>query len=88
MTEDELHAHLRADRGPLPGDEAYVPPVAGAPGGGAYSYIPLPAVGERCGEVDPISGYACDQRPFHQWRHIGRDEDSTWLWPKSTSPTP
>ena len=82
MTEDELHHHLRTGGYPLPGDEAYEPPVAGVRGCvDSNTYIPLPAVGERCGAVDPISGFVCDQRPFHVLRHIGRDEDNTWLWP-------
>lgn len=82
MTEDEIHDHLRRGAYGLPGDEAYVPPVAGVHGNVDNSiYIPLPAVGERCGAIDPISGYACDQRPFHPLRHVGRDEDQTWLWP-------
>lgn len=87
MTEDELHAHLRAGGWPLPGDEAYEPPVAGVHGCVDSSvHIPRPAIGEQCGVVDPVSGYTCDQRPFHQLRHVGRDEDMTWLWPK-TYPT-
>jgi len=82
VTEDELRQHLREGGWPLPGDELYVPPVPGVHGCADSSlYIPLPAVGERCGAVDPISGYVCDQRPFHPMRHVARTEDQTWLWP-------
>ena len=87
MTEEELHAHLRQDMGPLPGDEAYIPPVAGVASNAAYTTVPHRCVSQpTCDEVDPISGMVCDQRRFHPSQHVARDEDQTWLWPK-TYPT-
>lgn len=81
MTEDELHQHLRVGGWPLPGDEAFEPPVAGVHGCVDYIYIPLPAVGDRCGQADPLTGLTCDQTPLHLQRHVARTEDQTWLWP-------
>lgn len=80
--EEALRLHLRTDRGPLPGDEHYVPPVIGVAGTGGFPIIfPRRPVTEECTGYDDITGVTCGLARYHAGRHVSHTGDGfIWVW--------